>query len=76
MKCRGAVVEWLPDGTPWRVLGTHTDITKISEAADAKVAFVSRMSHEIRYGYRVSSKDYSTPRKPKQTAHDFYASSK
>ncbi|CAM9449216.1 unnamed protein product, partial [Hapterophycus canaliculatus] len=48
VKCRGAVVEWLPDGTPWRVLGTHTDITKISEAADAKVAFVSRMSHEIR----------------------------
>lgn len=48
VKCRGAVVEWLPDGSPWRLLGTHTDISQITEAVDAKARFVSRMSHEIR----------------------------
>lgn len=42
------MVEWLPDGSPWRLLGTHTDITQITEAVDAKARFVSRMSHEIR----------------------------
>lgn len=48
VKCRGAVVEWLPDGSPWRLLGTHTDISEIAQAVDAKARFVSRMSHEIR----------------------------
>jgi len=27
--CRGTVVDWLPDGRPWRMLGVHTDITNI-----------------------------------------------
>ncbi|CAN0585894.1 unnamed protein product, partial [Ectocarpus sp. 12 AP-2014] len=27
--CRGSIVDWLPDGSPWRMLGTHTDVTSI-----------------------------------------------
>lgn len=48
--CRGSVIEWLPDGNPWRMLGTHTDVTSIvkKDAIEAKSVFVSRMSHEIR----------------------------
>lgn len=48
--CRGSIVEWLPDGRPWRMLGTHTDITDIvkKDAIDAKTKFIERMSHEIR----------------------------
>jgi len=48
--CRGSVVDWLPDGSPWRILGTHTDVTNIvkKDALDAKSIFISRMSHEIR----------------------------
>lgn len=30
------------------MLGTHTDITEITEAVEAKARFVARMSHEIR----------------------------
>ncbi|CAM9404600.1 unnamed protein product [Choristocarpus tenellus] len=50
VKCRGTVIEWLPDGSPWRLLGTHTDVTQIAnkEAVEAKARFISRMSHEIR----------------------------
>ena len=48
--CRGSVVDWMPDGRPWRLLGTHTDITDLvkKDAVEAKTRFISRMSHEIR----------------------------
>lgn len=48
--CRGSVEEWLPDGTPWRIIGTHKDITDIllKDSLVAREQFVSRMSHEIR----------------------------
>lgn len=48
--CRGSVEEWLPDGTPRRIIGTHTDDTDIllKDALSARERFVSRMSHEIR----------------------------
>lgn len=48
--CRGSVEEWLPDGTPWRIIGTHTDVTDIllKDSLVAREQFVSRMSHEIR----------------------------
>lgn len=47
--CRASVVEWLPDGRPWYILGTHTDITEIvkKDSIEAKT-YISRMSHEIR----------------------------
>lgn len=48
--CRGTVVDWLPDGSPWRLIGTHTDVTDIvlKDALESREQFVSRMSHEIR----------------------------
>lgn len=48
--CRAYIIDWLPDGRPWRVLGTYTDITDIvkKDALEAKSVFISRMSHEIR----------------------------
>eukprot|EP00752_Nemacystus_decipiens_P006327 g5703.t1 len=48
--CRGSIVDWLPDGTPWKMVGTHTDVTSIvkKDAIEAKSVFISRMSHEIR----------------------------
>ncbi len=48
--CRGTVVHWLPDGRPWRLLGTHTDVTDIvkKDAVEAQSTIIARMSHEIR----------------------------
>ena len=58
---RGKVVARSHDGMPSRVVGTHSDITRLKEAEDAQRAqqlaeaasaskseFLSRMSHEIR----------------------------
>jgi len=58
---RGKIVERRPDGTPRRVVGTHSDITRTKQAEQAlrdkqaaelanraKSEFLSRMSHEMR----------------------------
>lgn len=58
---RGKIVERRADGTPRRVVGTHTDITRLKQAEQAlrdkqaaelasraKSEFLSRMSHEMR----------------------------
>lgn len=48
--CRGSVVDWMPVVKPWKVLGTHTDVTDIvkKDAVEAQSVFIARMSHEIR----------------------------
>ena len=48
--CRGNIIERSPDGKPWKLMGTHTDITSIvkKDAVEAQSIFISRMSHEIR----------------------------
>jgi len=58
---RGKIVERHPDGTPRRIVGTHSDITRTKQAEQAlrdrqaavlanraKSEFLSRMSHEMR----------------------------
>ncbi|MEM6910340.1 MAG: PAS domain-containing protein [Verrucomicrobiota bacterium] len=53
--CRGEVIEWAEDGTPLRMIGTHTDITSFKEteielrAAKAELEeFAYRTSHDLR----------------------------
>ena len=52
---RGQLVERGPQGEPWRMLGTHTDVSDLVEArqraevaSQAKTVFLSTMSHELR----------------------------
>ena len=47
--CRGSVVEWLPDGAPWKIVGAHTDVTNLVEKDKIQAQEVfTRMAHEIR----------------------------
>jgi len=34
VRCKGRVVEWADDGSPIRMIGTHTDITKLKEQVE------------------------------------------
>jgi PAS domain S-box-containing protein len=54
--CRGKVIEWAEDGSPIRMIGTHTDITRLKDAERALGrsskfaalgAMASGISHEI-----------------------------
>jgi CheY-like chemotaxis protein len=47
--CRGSVVEWLPDGGPWKIVGAHTDVTNLIENDKGQAQEVfTKMAHEIR----------------------------
>jgi PAS domain S-box-containing protein len=35
--CRGKVVEWAEDGTPIRIIGSHTDITELKSAQESLI---------------------------------------
>ncbi len=49
--CRGTVVEWLPNtNLPWRVVGTHTDISEALWIQSSKVRekLISQLSHDLK----------------------------
>lgn len=53
--CKGKVVQWDKDDRPIRMIGTHTDITKLKETEDALLQsnseleeFSYRISHDLR----------------------------
>ena len=46
--CKGRVVEWAPDGSPVRMIGTHTDITKLRQKEEREEALRQNVEKQQR----------------------------